>query len=288
MRLTTLSRAAIAALLFLAIPALFAVQLPPPVFETTTTGIIDWSALVVRSDVSVPHARLDADAPAQRTRAFNTARQASLDALTKTLLRLPLDGTTRVGDLLQGEEPDLADAFQNLVPQTALVALPFHVSGRTARMGLGIRLAGRDGLLSLVTNFYPLYELPPAPRAQIRASFHHSGLIIDARHLPFRPALGTRVFNAAGELVYGIVHTDRTVFVEQNHVLFASDPSDPRVTARVGSRFMLTVAKAVQGPLKTDLVLFDVDSDRLLASSVTRDHMRRCRVVVLCNSLHTD
>ena len=54
MRRTTLYRAAAAASFFLALPALFALSRPEPVYEKTTSGIIDWSALVVRSDVTVP------------------------------------------------------------------------------------------------------------------------------------------------------------------------------------------------------------------------------------------
>ena len=76
--------------------------------------------------------------------------------------------------------------------------------------------------------------------------------------------------------------------VPRPHLWSLGDPFLYRVTARVGSRFMLTVAKKTHGPLDTDLVLFDADSDRLLASPVTRDQLRRCRVVVLCKSLNTD
>jgi len=44
------------------------------------------------------------------------------------------------------------------------------------------------------------------------------------------------------------------------------------------------VAKNVRGSTRSDLELFDADSDRMLSSDVTRNHLRRCRVVVLCKA----
>jgi hypothetical protein len=257
----------------------------PDVIQQTKQGHINWSKMTLYSEAAAPWQRLAADAQARRGPAKVAVQQQALGSLFRILHQLPVDGSTSIQSLSAADEGEMATHLQNMVPERAFPWLPFHVKENTVRMGLSLSLSGTDGLLTLLTNHYPLYELPPLPRGQIRAAFHHSGVVIDARHLPFIPALGTRVFNASGELVYGITHTDRTVYVEDGHILYLSDPRDPRLGLRAGSRFLLMVAKNTRGTSRTDLELFDADSDRMLASSITRDHLRRCRVVVLCKSL---
>ncbi len=252
----------------------------PDVIRQTQHGRINWSRLTLYSEASRPWPRLSSDALDRRGPAYTAVQQQALASLHHLLFTLPVDGTTTLQALDSSDEGNLAD----MVPERATPWLPFHARGNVVRLGLALSLSGPEGVLTLVTNHYPLYELPPLPRAQVRAVFHHSGVVIDARHLPFVPALGTRIFNASGDLVYGIVHTDRIVYVEDSHILYLSDPRDPRMQARAGTRFALMVAKNVRGSTRSDLELFDADSDRMLSSDVTRNHLRRCRVVVLCKA----
>lgn len=253
------------------------------VLEQSASSVINWTSLSLRAQVSVPWQPLEQDASEKRLAIASLVRIRALTGLYKTLLALPVDGNVRVGDLAAADTGDFSRTIQNFIPESATTTLPFHSRNGKAEMGLEINLLGQFGFLSMFSNHFPIYSLPPPPRGQTRAVFHHSGIIVDARHLPFQPALGTRILNASGDLVYSIAYTDRTIYVQDGHILFLSDPADPRVTSRAGSRFFLVVAKDVSGT--SDLVLFDADSDHILASSVTRTQLKRCRVVVLCNSI---
>jgi len=246
-------------------------------------GAINWTTLSIRADVSLAWQPLAVDAAEKRVPVAALARRRALAELQKTLLSLPIDGDVQVRDLMA--ESSLSYDVQNFVPEFAKIVLPMYSAGDTAFMGMGIGLCGPSGFLSMLSNHFPLYQLPPWPRGQTRAAFHHSGVIVDARHLPFQPALGTRIFNAGGDMVYGITYTDRAIYVEDGHILFLREHDDPRAGQRAGARPFWVVAKDVRGPANTDLVLFDADSDSMLASPITRSHLKRCRVVVLCNSI---
>ncbi|MDR2734272.1 MAG: hypothetical protein LBC99_06440 [Spirochaetota bacterium] len=250
------------------------------VLEQSAQSMINWTSLSLRAQVSIPWQPLEQDAAEKRISIASLAKTRALADLYTTLLALPVDGGVRVRDLMDSD--DFSRSIQNFIPELATTSLPFHSQNGRAEMGLEISLLGQFGFLSMFSNHFPIYALPPPPRGQTRAVFHHSGIIVDARHLPFQPALGTRILNASGDLVYSIAYTDRTIYVQDGHILFLSDPTDPRVVMRAGTRFFLVVAKDTMGA--GDLVLFDADSDHILASSVTRTQLKRCRVVVLCNS----
>lgn len=252
----------------------------PDVIRKTEYGRINWSRLTLYSEAAQAWQRLSPESLQRRESAYLAVKNQALASLHQILLTLPVDGTTTLQALEQNDENSLTD----MVMESATPWLPFHARGNQVRLGMAFSLRGPEGVLSLITNHYPLYDLPPLPRAQVKAAFHHSGVVIDARHLPFVPALGTRIFNSSGELVYGIVHTDRIVYLEDSHILYLSDPADPRLEDRAGKRFALLVAKGIHGGSHSDLELFDADSDRILASAVTRNHLRRCRVVVLCQA----
>jgi hypothetical protein len=256
------------------------------VLMTGTSQVFNWTTLSLSTSLALPWQPAALDAAEKRVPIAEHLRRMVLASLQKNLLSLPIDGDVSVQDLMLDQENTFSYEVQNFIPELAYTSLPFHDKDGMARMGMEISLRGRSGFLSMLSNHFPLYEVPPLPRGQTRAVFHHSGLVVDARHLPFQPALGTRIFNASGDLVYGVAYTDRTVYVEDGHILFLSEHDDPRVTARAGSRFLLMVAKDVRGPLSTDLVLFDADSDRILASAITRSHLKRCRVVVICKSIN--
>ena len=255
------------------------------VLEQGAAHEINWTTLTLRADISFAWQPLAVTAGEKRAEANAIARNMALSDLQKVLLSLPIDSSTFVRDLMAHDESGFSYEVQNFVPELARIALPFHSSGNRVRMGMEIDLLGQAGFLSMLSNHFPMYVRPPEPRSQTRAAFHHSGVIIDARHLDFHPALGTRVFNTSGDMVYGIPHTDRTVYVKEGHILFLRDHTDPRAMARTGVLPILVLAKDVRGPANTDLILFDADSDRILASNITRTHLRRCSVVVLCNSI---
>ncbi len=254
---------------------------PGDVVRKTDHGFINWTTLTLHSESSRIWDGRAGTALAARGPAYTALHRQTLALLHHTLFTLPVDGRTTLAGLSE-ETDEPGQTLENMVHERSFSWIPFHAKNGQVRMGLAFRLMGPRGVLTLLTNQYPIYELPPVPRAQVRAAFHHSGVVIDARHLPFVPALGTRIFNASGDLVYGIVHTDRVVFAALNHILFLSSPSDPRIKERAGERFALMVAKNTRGEKHTDLELFDADSDRILASTVTRDALRRCKVIILC------
>jgi len=254
---------------------------PGDVVRRTPHGFINWTTLTLHAESSLVWDGRAGTALRQRGPAYASLHRQTLALLQHTLFTLPVDGRTTLAGL--GDDQDEpGQTLENMVPERAVSWIPFHAKNGQVRMGLALNLMEPQGVLTLLTNQYPIYELPPVPRAQVRAAFHHSGVVIDARHLPFAPALGTRIFNSSGDLVYGIVHTDRVAFAALNHVLFLTSPSDPRIKERAGERFALMVAKNTRGVNQTDLELFDTDSDRILSSSVTRDALRRCKVVILC------
>jgi hypothetical protein len=279
--------------LLLCLPATALIPEKDVVVEHAAGYSLDWSNLTLSIDVTVPAGTWRNDMPARREAALFKARSLAGEALYAALRSIPVDAETDFGGLLR-RRPGLHRRLQNMALEQAK---PFFqpLPGKTGllRYSLTLPLAGNQSILAELLEIYPLLTTPPLS-IRTNAGYHHSGLVIDARHLPFRPALGTRIFNSDGRLVYDPSIAENTVYRDRAHLLFVADLKAPAVRERAGDRFLYTFAreiripkqdpavKAAPWPYGTDLVIGNEEAEQLLVSPVTRRGLRAGRVVVVC------
>ena len=201
------------------------------VVEPVPDGRIDWTRLVLSVDASSN----------RRVGAWMDRRvqeQDALDRLGPRIERLSrrvrVTPDTLAADLLDGQG-ELAHRLGEGVTQWHVVETRYHDSGTvemTAELDLHTWL--RPALRSLAAQQSP----PPGPGVQ-------TGLVVDARDLPFEPSLAPRISGPTGTVLFGAQKLAPGSFELEAPVVYVSDPADLRAVQRAGDHPLLVRAVSV-------------------------------------------
>jgi len=250
-------------LLFPASPA--HAQDPDSVVEPVPDGRIDWTRLVLSVQSSSD----------RRVGAWMDRRVQEQDALDRLgprierlAQRVRVTPDTLAADLLGGDG-DLARRLGDSVSEWKVVETRYH-DGGTVEMTAELDLRGwlRPALRSLAAQQAP----PAGPGAA-------TGLVVDARDLPFEPSLAPRISGPTGAVLFGAQKLAPEALELDAPVVYVRDPGDRRAIERAGEHPILVRAAAVvRGG---DLVLDPSSASRLEADPDLPSLAAQGRVVVV-------
>ena len=174
----------------------------------------------------------------------------------------------------------------------------FQVAENEASASMEISLRGKEALLahlpmpfarelqqnSGTDNVSPAYERR-TPSGEYDTSeaeaLLYTGLIIDARHLDYRPSLNTGIYTGSGRQIYGVEYLSRNTAVKRGVAGHYAAESDADLRQRAGKRPLKVSALDLNGRGENSLVISDEDAAKLLAHAGSVQNLRRGRVVVL-------
>ena len=117
--------------------------------------------------------------------------------------------------------------------------------------------------------------------APTAASGGVSGLIIDARGLKARPAMGPRILDQNGNAIYGPGKYDRKYAVSNGVAGYSKTleaaQKDPRVTGNP----LVIKGVAISGTNRTDIVVSNSDVSRIDVADRNGNILKDCRVLIL-------
>lgn len=204
----------------------------PDLVEAVPDGRIDWTRMVLEVDAS---SELRIGAWKDR----RIQEQDALDRLGPRVERLAqrvrLTPDTLAADLL-ADEGDLSRRLRDSVDDWEVVEASYHDSGLVRLTAeLDLRAWLRPALASLASA-----EAPPTSSGQA------TGIVVDARALPFEPCLAPRLTAPSGAVLFGAQRLSTQAFELDTPVVYVVDPADPRAVARAGERPILVRAASVQ------------------------------------------
>lgn len=205
----------------------------PDVVEAVPQGRIDWTRLVLSVD-----ARSEL-----RVGAWKDRRIQEQDALDRLKTRVPdlaqrvrVTPDTLAADLLAGQG-DLPSRLGDTVHDWQIVETRYHEDGAVELVAeLDLRQWLRPALRSLASQ-----EAAPTGPGDV------TGLVIDARELPFEPCLAPRITAPTGTVFFGAQRLSMDTLDLAAPVVFVTDPADPRAVARAGDHPLLIRAASVLG-----------------------------------------
>lgn len=220
-------------------------------------------------------------------------RQRMREALLKKLSTV-VTTLWRRSSPAEAAEPDLSGLWSSLRLDT------FQVAENRALATMHVSLRGRDSLLS----YFPLTygselqadSTEPMPFAYDKRpnvgdhdnSDHepllYTGLIIDARHLPYVPSLDAGVYTSAGRQIYGAAFMTRATAVKRGVAGHSAAESSPAAQRRAGRRPLKISALDLQTAGDNGLVISEEDAARLLAHAGSVRNLRRARLVIIVNA----
>lgn len=134
-------------------------------------------------------------------------------------------------------------------------------------------------------------ELRPAPQsslgnaqvspASVNVNQVYTGVIVDARETDVQPAMSPKIFDEAGNELYGSAYVDRDFVVKHGMAGYLKDLKKARQNDRVQGNPLVIKALKSTGKNKTDLVIGNHDANALRQMAATQAFLREARVIVL-------
>lgn len=191
--------------------------------------------------------------------------------------------------------PELADFW------SAQKLSTFQVAENQASASMEIMLRGKESLMAFLPlpfareiqadaekeNNMAAYEKRPGMGeydASQGEALLYTGLVIDARHLNYRPSLNTGVYTGSGRQIYGVEYLSRVTAVKRGVAGHYAQETHADLRQRAGKRPLKVSALDLIGHGENSLVISDEDAARLLAHAGSVQNLRRGRVVVLVNA----
>lgn len=109
----------------------------------------------------------------------------------------------------------------------------------------------------------------------------YTGLIIDARHLPFVPSLNSGIYTASGRQIYGAEFLTRATVIRRGTAGYSDSETQAAVLRRVGERPLKVSALDLAAGEGNSLVISEEDAAKLLAHEGSKRNLSRARVVIV-------
>jgi hypothetical protein len=128
-----------------------------------------------------------------------------------------------------------------------------------------------------------LASAKPAPATPIPVTEDYTGVIIDAKGLKAEPAMSPSLLDESGtELYLAAIPANPDEVVERGIASYAKSVDEAKtLTSRVGKKPLVIKAKAVRGPLRSDLVLDRNAAGLLLGADQRKAFLNSFSVVIV-------
>lgn len=236
----------------------------PSVVEQLAGGQLDWTRLILQASSQ----------SAIQTGAWQDRRLQEQDALN--LLTPRIEGLARevrvtpetnAGELM-GAEGELGRRLEEGLRRWAVDETRYHSKGSVEMdASLDLRTWLRPALAALATT-----ELPPLDKEGA------TGIVVDARGVPFRPSIAPTVSTPTGEVVIRASMLSEEAVQSGPPILYITDPADPRAYSRGGSTPLFCRSVAAR---EGELVLDADSAARLSASAAVPALVARGRVAII-------
>ena len=166
------------------------------------------------------------------------------------------------------------------------VGAPRYFSDGSVRVRMEARLqqvVPQQALFQIPVEIAPPVELSSNSRsgAPIDMGRVYTGLIIDARGTGAQPAMSPRVFDEAGNELYGSAYVEQEFVLKHGMAGYVKGLEQAETNDRVAGNPLTVKAVGVAGKNKTDIVLTDQDAARIRQLAANLNFLREARVVVL-------
>jgi hypothetical protein len=187
------------------------------------------------------------------------------DGSVEISVTVPLDGEKGLAGVLYGVE-DKADKGEKVTKEDK---------------GDSVTISVDDALKLLALKNTPAVTAMPEPAAQTKPQVF-TGLIIDAKGLGAKPAMAPKVFDEAGNEVYGSMYVSRDFAVKYGMAGYAKSVAEAAKNLdRVGTTPGNIKAVKTCGTSGCDVVISAGDADVIRSSAKNLKFLQECRVIIV-------
>ena len=249
------------------------------------SACVDWNqGLVIADGLGVPAKKAGTSAQ-QNASAQRAARMDAARNILEMIKGINVSSNTTLQDAMLTDD-QIRSNVQGMIYGLRPVGAPRYFSDGSVRVRMEARLqqvVPQQALFQIPVEIAPPVELSSNSRsgAPIDMGRVYTGLIIDARGTGAQPAMSPRVFDEAGNELYGSAYVEQEFVLKHGMAGYVKDLEQAEANDRVAGNPLTVKAVGVAGKNKTDLVLADQDAARIRQLAANLNFLREARVVVL-------
>ena len=264
----------------------------PGYIQKTQIGKIDWDVGIIEvKGVGSPSQKDDGKTTAANERILANARSIAQKNLNKLINGIYIDatryvaGTTLTDEALGPQIESMIQAAREIEDRRR------YLSDGSVEIFLQFSLFGGFAQLILpaeIRQIQPIKAVSPAtspegsPASPIPPeSDVFTGLIVDARGVSLSPAMAPRIFDDAGQEVYGASFVSREYAVQSGVCAYLVDLDNARTNRRIGPNPLVARGLRSTGKNRCDLVISNADAEKLRRSSEHLEFLKQARVIVV-------
>ena len=249
------------------------------------SACVDWNlGLVIADGLGVPAKKAGTGAQ-QNASAQRAARMDAARNILEMIKGINVSSNTTLQDAMLTDD-QIRSNVQGMIYGLGPVGAPRYFSDGSVRVRMEARLqqvVPQQALFQIPVEIAPPVELSSNSRsgAPIDMGRVYTGLIIDARGTGAQPAMSPRVFDEAGNELYGSAYVEQEFVLKHGMAGYVKDLEQAETNDRVAGNPLTVKAVGVAGKNKTDIVLADQDVARIRHLAANLNFLREARVVVL-------
>ena len=261
--------------------------------EVFPSGTINWSnGYLVARGIFTPERATVLEGLNPEQSIEQAQRQAVRNAL-RTLQEVRLDGDRRISELMAADE-QLSARVQEMAGTARVVEVQPLADG-AVRVAVQMELRGGFAQLVLPADIrqvesikqmnVPVAGKPAGTQAPAQPVTPppegHSGLIVDARGIGAKPTMVPLLFDENGKQVYGPAFISREYAVQYGVCEYDRSVEDPARRERVAPNPLTIKGLRTLHDRSGDIVICNVDADRLRDASANLGFLKQCRVIII-------
>jgi hypothetical protein len=252
--------------------------LPKTYVQYSEIGKIDWSNGVVEA-IGFAHPPANPLNAAQarsvtKSEAGAQAREHLLDIIRE----INVDSKSMVKNYMDQKAFPFTD-IRRLIKRAKVVDIAYLDNG-SVKAVVSMSLLGPFAQLFLPKNILTIATIRQ-PQGMNKKGDRYTGLVVDGRGLPLKPALVPVIFDEDGHDIYGSAYVSREHAVRIGVVSYARDLEAALKQSRVGPKPLIIKGVKVAKDRESDVVVSNADAAKVKGMPSNLNFLRECKVVIV-------
>jgi hypothetical protein len=241
-------------------------------------GEIDWSNGIVEA-IGFAHPPANPINPAQaraltKSEAEAQARRHLLDIIRE----INVDSKTLVKNYMDQNSFPFADIY-SLIKRAEVIDIAYLDNG-SVKVVVTMSLMGPFAQLILPKNILKIPTIRQ-PQEMNKKEDSCTGLVVDCKGLPLKPAMVPVILDEDGHEVYGSAYVSREHAVRVGVVSYARDLAAALRHSRVGPKPLMIKGIKVAKTRESDVVISNADAARVIGTPSNLNFLRECKVMIV-------
>lgn len=250
-------------------------------------GRINWSKRFVEAEgVGWPLPGMSEGSENQRARdkAMIMAQQDVYRNLLETVKKLQVTGTQTLGDIVKKKDTTLS-AVETLLHDAPVVKTDYLTDG-SVKIKAQIGLDGALSQLILPAEIIQLESIHMENHQQKHdQKDNYSGIIIDVRGLPFKPAMSLKLIDESNKEVYGPKYVSRECSVQWGICEYAKQIDLVKMAKRLGNNPLMVKGIKLKPSSASTIIISNTDVSKIRDSVENLVFLKECRVVIVMDGI---